>query len=143
MMVMGMTMVNEELIGFIDGWQETNEQNKKAFLFFKELLESMQTVALEFVPREGVTYSLRAQHENQTAKPLFVMVDVIEGDPRWLSICFYAEMITDPEEKGDFVPGGLLGEDACCFDMEEYNEIMLHYLEQRMYEAYKNAGIAA
>ncbi len=133
-------MVDEQLNSFIDGWQESSEQNKKSFLFFKELLESMDAVILEFVPRDGVTYSLRAKHEKQTAQPLFVMVDVIEGEPRWLSICFYAAMIDDPDEKGDFVPGGLLGEDACCFDIEEYNKEMLQYLQQRMVEAYTKAG---
>lgn len=134
-------MVNEELTGFIDCWKDTSEQNKKGFLFLKELLESKEEVVLEFVPRKGVTYSLRVRHKNQKDKPLFVMVDVIEGEPRWLSICFYAEMITDPDELGDFVPGGLLGEDACCFDMEEYNEGILQYLQQRVSEAYENAGI--
>jgi hypothetical protein len=136
-----MMTVNEELNGFIEDWQETGERNKEGFLFLKGLLEAMEAVVLEFVPREGVTYSLRAQHTNQTEKPLFVMVDVIEGEPRWLSICFYADMITDPEEKGDFVPGGLLGEDACCFDIDEYNEAMLEYIDQRMAEAHEKASI--
>ena len=136
-----MIMADEEINGFIEGWRETSEQNKEAFLFFKKLLASLEAVVLEFVPRAGVTYSLRAKHENQVEKPLFVMVDVIEGEPRWLSICFYADLTTDPEEKGDFVPGGLLGEDARCFDIEEYSETMLHYLEQRVIEAHRNASV--
>lgn len=135
-----MAIVNAELNSFIDDWQETSEQNKKGFLFFKDLLESMENVVYEFIPREGVTYSLRAKHQSQQEKPLFVMVDVIEGEPRWLSICFYADLINDPDEKGDFVPGGLLGEDACCFDIDEYDETMLQYLQERMFEAHKKAG---
>lgn len=133
-------MINEKIVSFIDGWKETQENNKKAFLFFREFLESLEGVVLEFVAREGVTYSLRAQHKNQKEEPLFVMVDVIEGEPRWLSICFYAEMITDPEEKGNFVPGGLLGEDACCFDIEEHTEVMLGYIQKRISEAYNSAN---
>ena len=135
-----MATIEEQLGEFIDGWQETTEQNKKGFLALKELLQSMESVFLEFVPREGVTYSLRAKHGNQTQRQLFVMVDVIEGEPRWLSVCFYADMITDPQEKGDFVPGGLLGEDACCFDMDENNGETAHYLEERILEAGGNAG---
>lgn len=134
-------IANEKLNVFIEDWQETSDRNKEGFLYLKGLLHSMEAVALEFVPREGVTYSLRARHKNQKEKSLFVMVDVIEGEPRWLSICFYADMITDPEEKGDFVPGGLLGEDACCFDIEEYNEAILGYVEKRMAEAHKKASI--
>jgi hypothetical protein len=38
------------------------------------------------------------------------MVDVIDDDPevRWLSVCFYGEMITDPDEAGELIPEGLL-----------------------------------
>ena len=68
------------------------------------------------------------------------MVDVIEDDPRWLSICFYGEMIADPEEKGDFVPEGLIGEDAVCFDLEQRDEALIRYIETRMDEAYRNAA---
>lgn len=135
-----MATIEEQLGEFVDGWQETAEQNKKGFLLFKELLQSMESVSLEFVPRPGVTYSLRAKHDNQAQRQIFVMVDVIEGEPRWLSVCFYADMITDPQEKGDFVPGGLLGEDACCFDMDEYSDELARYLEERILEACTRAG---
>ncbi len=63
------------------------------------------------------------------------MVDVIEDTTRWLSICFYGDMIADPEERGDFVPGGLLGEDAVCFDLEEQDETLVKYIETRLDEA--------
>ena len=45
------------------------------------------------------------------------MVDIIDDDPadRWLSVCFYDELVDDPKGLGDEVPGGLLGEDAKCF----------------------------
>jgi len=33
-------------------------------------------------------------------------------------------MITDPEERGDFVPEGLLGEYAHCFDIEEFKTFL-------------------
>lgn len=135
-----MSAVQEQLNSFEDQWQEGKENSKKTFVTFKKVLESLQSVLLEFVPREGITYSLRAKHVKQQSKPLFVMVDVIEGEPRWLSVCFYAEMITDPDERGDFVPQGLLGEDALCFDVEEYNEEICRYIEERIKEAYKGAS---
>jgi hypothetical protein len=64
------------------------------------------------------------------------MIDVIEDQPRWLSICFFSDMVHDPEEKGAFVPGGLLGEDALCFDLETYSEEEIRYVEARIGEAY-------
>jgi hypothetical protein len=44
-------------------------------------------------------------------------------------------MITDPEEKGDLIPEGLLGEDGYCFDLDAWNEDDLTYLEKRLAEA--------
>lgn len=125
-----------ELENFIEEWQDSVEKNKKSFLYFKNVLESLGGVDLEFIARPGVTYSLRGHHPKQQDRPLFVMVDVIEGEPRWLSVCFYANTIDDPEEKGDFVPQGLLGEDAICFDLDQYNEQDINYLQQRMEKAY-------
>jgi hypothetical protein len=136
-----MSAVQEQLNNFVDQWQEGEEKSKTTFLTFKKVLESQQSVLLEFVPREGITYSLRAKHVKQQNKPLFVMVDVIEGQPRWLSVCFYADMITDPDERGDFVPQGLLGEDALCFDVEEYDEEICRYIEERINEAYTRASL--
>ena len=137
------------LAEFIEKWDgnEAEQEAKKTFVRFQKLLQGIKGVELEFVPREGVTYSLRAKHSNQTSKSLFVMVDVIEDSPRWLSVCFYAEMINDPESRGDEVPGGLLGEDALCFDMESCEdgfacmdmgaegENLTVYLEERLKEA--------
>lgn len=128
-----------ELNRFVEEWKETDEGNRTAFLDFKEYLSQKDGVSLDFVSRPGVTSSLRAVHEGQKKRELFVMVDVIEDEPRWLSICFYNEMITDPEERGDFVPQGLLGEDAVCFDIEERDEDFIRYIEARLDEACFNA----
>lgn len=129
-----------ELQSFVDDWTETDERNKEAFIRLKSHLDAKDGVQLEFIPRPGVTYSLRAAHQNQKQRSLFVMVDVIEDEPRWLSVCFYGEMITDPDEQGDFVPEGLLGEDAMCFDIDEYDDGFLQYVESRMDEAYQSAA---
>jgi hypothetical protein len=69
------------------------------------------------------------------------MVDVIDDDPkeRWLSICFYGELITDPDEAGELIPEGLLGEDGYCFDLYEYDTDEINYLKQRLTQAHKNA----
>ena len=131
----------QELKIFIDEWKDESEKNREAFLRFKNHLASKDRVKLGFKPRPGISYSLRASHPNQKERQLFVMVDVVEDEPRWLSICFYAEMITDPEEKADMVPGGLLGEDGMCFDLEEWNDELIKYIENRMDEAYQNAAL--
>jgi hypothetical protein len=128
-----------ELDTFIAAWKETSEKTKQVFLQLRDHLAAKEGAQLEFVPREGLTYSLRGSSPNETARPLFVMVDVIEDQPRWLSVCFYGETITDPEEAGDYVPGGLLGEDAVCFDLETYDADRLAYVTARIDEAYRAA----
>jgi len=130
----------EALAQFIAEWQKSPTKAKASFLRFKKQLEDKAGVILDFIPRAGLTYSLRAVHENQKKKELFVMVDVIEDDPRWLSVCFYGEMINDPDELGDYVPEGLLGEDAVCFDLDEENEALVGYIEARMDEASASAA---
>ncbi len=124
---------------FLAQWEDTQEKNKAVFLRLKTFLEGKDGVQLSFLPRPGVTYSLRAVHENQKEKSLFTMVDVIEDSPRWLSVCFYGEMITDPDENGDFVPEGLLGEDAICFDIESWDDDFIAYVETRLGEAWASA----
>ena len=132
--------IEQELNTFIEEWKATPDKNsnKATFLRFKDYLAKKDGVALDFIARPGVTYSLRAAHKAQTDKELFVMVDVIEDVERWLSVCFYGDMITDPEERGDMVPGGLLGEDATCFDLEEQDESLISYIEKRLDEACEN-----
>lgn len=130
----------QEVEKFIKEWPESPEKNKQIFIRLKDFLNAKPGIVFEYVPREGLTYSLRAKHESQTNKPLFAMLDVIEDTPRWLSVCFYGELITDPDEVGDYVPEGLMGEDAICFDLEEFDEDAIKYVETRLDEAYVSAS---
>jgi len=132
---------NQELNSFISEWQTDLNHIKKDFLSLKTHLENKSKIKIDFIARPGVSYSLRAAHAAQQKRSLFVMVDVIDDDPdnRWLSVCFYGEMISDPDEKGDLIPGGLLGEDGYCFDHETGSESDILYIQQRIDEAYTAA----
>ena len=64
------------------------------------------------------------------------MVDVASLDGvRFLSVCFYADTITDPEERGDLIPGGLLSQDGYCFDLDDNDDEAVSYVEARILEA--------
>ncbi len=132
----------EEIKQFIEQWKDNESGIKKAFQAISGHILKMDNITIEFNARPGITYSLRPKHNNQTKRSLFAMADVIDDDPdaRWLSICFYGEMINDPEELGDLIPEGLLGEDGYCFDLDEYDEDKLNYIKQRLDEAYKTAA---
>lgn len=123
----------QKLETFLQTWDDS--PNKDAFIRLKKHLEHLEGVVLHFLPRPDITYSLRAMHTLQKEKKIFVMIDVIEDITRWISICFYTAMIKDPEERGAQVPGGLLGEDAICFDLDQPDEALILYLNKRLDEA--------
>jgi len=131
----------KELTEFIEAWEETEANIKKAFLQLKNYLEVKEDAIFSFKARPGVSYSLRAACPGQK-RELFVMADVIDDDPenRWLSVCFYGDMISDPEERGDLIPEGLLGQDGYCFDIDEEEDGLLKYIEARLDEAYQAAS---
>ena len=130
-----------DIQNFISDWKDSGSNTKQAFIEIVDHLKTLAETRLDFNARPGVSYSLRPVHSSQNNRPLFAMVDVIDDDPsdRWLSVCFYGEMVTDPEEAGDLVPEGLLGEDGYCFDLYEYDEEEVAYLKARLTQAHGNA----
>ena len=133
--------MQQELDTFLAGWEDNALQVKKSFGLLQNYLANKADLTFIFRARPGVSYSLRAKHILQTKRELFLIMDVID-DPenRWLSICFYPDMIADPEDKGVLIPLGLLGEDGYCFDLEEWDEEYLEYLLARLDEAYDYAS---
>ncbi|MCR5813739.1 MAG: hypothetical protein K6G15_04530 [Desulfovibrio sp.] len=125
---------------FLAGWSVDPNHAKEALLAFQKLL-SVPDVTFDFKARPSISYSLRARHKAQQKRELFVLIDVIDDEPenRWLSVCFYADMVSDPDELADFVPKGLLGEDACCFNLEDDNPKMQAYIAERLREALDHA----
>ncbi len=130
----------EELEAFLAEWESCD--SKDAFAVFRQTLDAVAGAVLDFKARPGITYSLRGSHPAQQGRDLFVMVDVIDDDPeqRWLSVCFYDDMVTDAHEQGDWVPQGLMGEDARCFNVDEADEDLVAYVAERIREAGANAS---
>lgn len=128
---------NMSIDTFLASWSGDDQPMRSWFQLFYDKLKNMEGVSCSFVARPGVSYSLRPRHVNQTARELFAIVDVIDDDPeeRWLSVCFYGDMISDPEEQGELIPGGLAGSDGYCFDMFEDDEALAAYLVKRLDEA--------
>ncbi|WP_428561511.1 MAG: hypothetical protein ACP59X_19105 [Solidesulfovibrio sp. DCME] len=123
-----------ELDAFLTGWQDDSNGVKDAFLRLKNVLDSLSEATVSFVPRPPATYSLRA--EPPRGRPVITMVDVASLDgERFLSVCFYADTITDPEERGDLIPGGLLSNDGYCFDIDSNDDDHVSYVEARILEA--------
>jgi hypothetical protein len=131
-----------EITSFIESWRDDPKSMKQCFLKFYEGFSSGSDVHLGFVARPGVSYSLRPRHRAQQDRELFAMVDVIDDDPqdRWLSVCFYEDMITDPEGRGEVIPGGLAGSDGYCFDLYDSDAGAVDYIVARLKEAEASAA---
>ena len=129
------------LLEFLDQWTLDEMNMKDIFLRLADRFLEKDRAILSVVPRPGVSYSLRARKKVEGEEgTLITMIDIVDDDPenRWLSVCFYGDCVTDPEEAGDLVPGGLLGEDGYCFDLYENDPDAVSYLGQRIDEAYEN-----
>lgn len=135
-------MLGQEFEEFLEDWKEDGTGMRRAFDDLLGILWDAEGVELSFKGRPGVSYSLRATHSAQRERSLFVMIDVIDDDPanRWLSVCFFGDMVSDPEEKGDLIPEGLPGGDGYCFDLDAAEESEVSYVEQRIREALEAAA---
>lgn len=137
--------MSDEVRDFLQDWTIDPLHAKEAFSEFLAYLSALPQVECSFKARPQVSYSLRAAHKVNTARPLFVLVDIVDDEPqsRWLSVCFYADMVNDPDELGDFVPEGLMGKDACCLNLEEDDPAMRAYIMARLHEAAQAAANVA
>ena len=131
-----------EMKEMLASWTEDPKGNKGSFLQLQQHVQEMADVKVSYVARPGISYSLRVQHVNQNKRPVLAVIDIIDDDPsdRWLSACFYREMIRDTHGLGDEVPEGLHGEDACCFDMYQWDDDLVEYIKVRLTEAWQAAG---
>ena len=127
----------QEIESFLESWEGESQPMRDWYRLFYRELSAMEGVALTFVARPGVSYSIRPMHKNQTNRDKFAIVDVIDDDPseRWLSVCFYEDMITDPNQQGELIPGGLSGSDGYCFDMYDNKEELGRNILDRIKEA--------
>jgi hypothetical protein len=130
------------LAEFLAEWTETPGGARDAFLRLCDVLSALPGVEFSYRGRPGVSHSLRAARAGQAGRPLFAIIDVIDDDPaaRWISACMYADLASDPAGLATPVPGGILGEDALCFDLEACDPELLAYVEERLAEAHAAAA---
>jgi hypothetical protein len=104
---------------------------------------SLSGAALELISRPGVSISLRFSLEpvpKGRKRPIFHLIDVAEFDGQlFLSVCFYADEMRDPEELGNLVPLGLFNEDGYCFDLDQDDPGLTAYILERQKDAHQSA----
>jgi hypothetical protein len=107
----------------------------------------MTETVVEVITRLGVSHSFRAaliDPSGKRVRPVYFLVDVVVSstDPWFLSVCYYEDKITDPEELGNPIPQGLFQETGYCFDVGAYDPELLGYLRDRLAEAHARALIS-
>ncbi|MBW2208593.1 MAG: hypothetical protein JRG79_16935 [Deltaproteobacteria bacterium] len=132
----------QSLTAFIEKWEKDSSRVKDVFEQLHEKLHNKEYTTLSFKARPGVSYSLRANRwvgDDQDPQ-LYALIDVIDDDPenRWLSVCFYDGTVSDPEQLGNLIPQGILGDDGYCFDVNEKDETLTLFLGQKIDEAFEN-----
>jgi hypothetical protein len=130
----------KELAALVAAWPQDQAGLCQAFQALVEALLAQPETRLALVLRPGVSHSVRADIEKPAAgrkRPVYGLVDVVtpRQGPWFLSVCFYEDEISDPEERGEAVPRGLYDETGYCFDVEEYDSAQVAYLEARLTEA--------
>jgi len=129
------------LTQFLDEWPPEQAGLKQSLVEYRQGVLALPGVSESFLPRPGVSYSLRwdlAPHPAIRARPLFALVDVVPlgGEEMMLSVCFYEDEVSDPEELGNAVPQGLFDETGYCFDLEGHDPEMVAYCLARAREAH-------
>ncbi|CAO0821799.1 conserved hypothetical protein [Desulfarculales bacterium] len=129
-----------EFLAFLGQWPHEQAGLKQAYVQLKSWAEALPGALVSFLPRPGVSHSLRFDLEprpNGRQRPVFFLVDVVDdGGERFLSVCFYKDEVSDPENLGNAVPQGLFQETGYCFDLEDDNPDFMAYLHERLAQAY-------
>lgn len=111
----------------------TENPMRVSFDSLRAHVEALENVELSANARPGVSWSLHVKKVG-SERPFYAMVDVVDDDPseRWLSVCFYDDVTDDTEERGDWIPGGLSGQDARCFNIEEPDDEFVAYVANQL-----------
>lgn len=133
-----------ELERFLSQWPAAQAGLKRSLTTLRAWAEALPGAALSFVARPGVSHSLRFDLDPRPVgrqRPVFFLVDVVaSAGERFLSVCFYEDEVTDPEDLGNAIPQGLFMETGYCFDVDDYDEDQMAYLRARLLEAHAAAG---
>ena len=139
--------IMDELKSLYSTWPPEQQDLRRAFERLSSRAAALEGASCSLVSRPGVSHSFRTTLADPGARPrpVFFLADVVAapGDPWFLSVCFYEDEITDPDEIGNAIPQGLFDETGYCFDVDDDDGELAGYLEARMDEAWLAARRSA
>lgn len=134
-----MTALND----FLEAWGDESPEVKAITRALTGALQDLPGLVMSYQARPGISHSLRLGADGDADRPFYALIDVIDDEPeaRWLSVCLYADLAEDPEHLAGPIPGGLNGQDAVCFDLDEEGEELVPYLVQVLKTAHSKATV--
>lgn len=134
-------MSESELASVFENWPAGQQELVALMKELKGQALARPGAAWELVSRPGVSHSLRFTLQG-SSRPVVMLLDAayLAADMLTISVCFYADMVDDPEEMGEEIPGGLLGQDGYCFDADEEDPGAVDYLKARVDAAFGAAA---
>ncbi len=127
----------------LSAWPQDQAPLRQALMELMDHAGSRPGAVLELVSRPEVSHSLRFDLKPRPPgrqRPVFFLVDVVlAAEEMFLSVCFYADEISDPRELGNAIPRGLFEETGYCFDLDQPEDEFMDYLLARIDEAHARA----
>ncbi len=139
----GMEYMLEDLQKFLNEWTVDPNNVKPLLMSLLEHTERLPEIRVRYKNRPGISHSVRLVNSSLPGGGFFALIDVVNDDPenRWLSVCFYADMVNDYAKKGDYIPGALGGADSICYSVEDPAGFE-DYLKEKINEAFVRSASA-
>ena len=114
---------------FLAGWEEDVPGIKALFMEIVRRLNQTSRIVVSFIALDPAGGAVRAMRPDMQ-RPLIALLEFPEDSPApcSLSIRFYDNAVDDPKSLGDWIPRGLLGEDARSFTVEKNQPALADYV---------------
>ena len=128
-----MAFVNEQserdFHQFLTAWKEHAPDLRALFVEIVRRLETVSGMMLDFHAHDHAGNSLRALLPG-LHRPLVALLEISDetDSPDSFAIRFYEDTLDDPRELGDWIPRGLLGEDARSFSIGRNQPALADYV---------------
>jgi len=133
-----------QLQQLLEQWPAGQAGLRRSLLAYREGVLALPGVKEGLLARPGVSYSLRWDLDPRPAgrqRPLFALADVVSlgQEELMLSVCFYEDEVSDPQELGNAIPQGLFQETGYCFDLDGEDPALVAYCLERAAQAHAAA----
>lgn len=117
---------------FLSAWRDNGSDVRTVFVEILRRFEERSALRFEFSAHDHAGHTLRVLHPD-LSRSIVAIVEIPDDSdcPRTFAIRFYESMVRDPKEWGEWIPRGILGEDARNFIIESDRPALADYILER------------